>query len=118
MVRRRESAKLSDWTRRGLVGPSGSTAVIVTSRGTPTYQADGTPAYRQRARGSVCQVTTLDAPPGAGTGHRRRLLDGLAACIRERGYPDTTVADIVRAARTSRRTFYAQFADRQECLVA
>jgi len=66
----------------------------------------------------VCQVTTLDAPPGAGTGHRRRLLDGLAACIRERGYPDTTVADIVRAARTSRRTFYAQFADRQECLVA
>ncbi|MCM4078580.1 TetR/AcrR family transcriptional regulator [Paractinoplanes hotanensis] len=61
-------------------------------------------------------MTTLDAPAGAG--HRRRLLDGLAACIRARGYRDTTVADIVRAARTSRRTFYAQFADRQECLVA
>ncbi len=66
----------------------------------------------------MCQVTTLDAPAGADTGHRRRLLDGLAAGIRERGYRDTTVADIVRAARTSRRTFYAQFADRQECLVA
>nr|WP_221377159.1 TetR/AcrR family transcriptional regulator [Actinoplanes polyasparticus] len=63
-------------------------------------------------------MTTLDAPAGADTGHRRRLLDGLAAGIRERGYRDTTVADIVRAARTSRRTFYAQFADRQECLVA
>jgi AcrR family transcriptional regulator len=66
----------------------------------------------------VCGVTTTDAPAGVDTGHRRRLLDGLAACIRSRGYPDTTVADIVRAARTSRRTFYAYFADRQECLVA
>jgi AcrR family transcriptional regulator len=59
-------------------------------------------------------VTTIDAP----TAYRRRLLDGMAACIRDRGYPDTTVADVVRAARTSRRTFYAHFADRQECLVA
>jgi len=54
----------------------------------------------------------------ADTGFRRRLLDGMAASVRHRGYPDTTVADIVRAARTSRRTFYAHFADRQECLVA
>ncbi|MBU2666902.1 TetR/AcrR family transcriptional regulator [Actinoplanes bogorensis] len=58
-------------------------------------------------------MTTTDAPAD----HRRRLLDGLAACIRAQGFPDTTVADIVRAARTSRRTFYAHFADRQECLV-
>ena len=63
-------------------------------------------------------MTTTDAPAGADTGFRRRLLDGMAECIRHRGYPDTTVADIVRAARTSRRTFYAHFADRQECLVA
>ncbi|MEV4706360.1 TetR/AcrR family transcriptional regulator [Actinoplanes sp. NPDC049316] len=63
-------------------------------------------------------MTTTDVPAGADTGFRRRLLDGMAACIRHRGYPDTTVADIVRAARTSRRTFYAHFADRQECLVA
>ncbi|WP_250029365.1 TetR/AcrR family transcriptional regulator [Paractinoplanes maris] len=63
-------------------------------------------------------MTTVEAPAEAGPGHRRRLLDGLATCIRERGYPDTTVADIVRAARTSRRTFYAHFTDRQECLVA
>ncbi|GIE94125.1 TetR family transcriptional regulator [Paractinoplanes rishiriensis] len=52
------------------------------------------------------------------TGFRQRLLEGMAASIRERGYPETTVADIVRAARTSRRTFYAHFADRQECLAA
>jgi AcrR family transcriptional regulator len=59
-------------------------------------------------------VTTTDLP----TGFRRRLLDGMAAAIRRGGYPDTTVADIVREARTSRRTFYANFADRQECLIA
>jgi AcrR family transcriptional regulator len=59
-------------------------------------------------------MTTVAAPAG----FRRRLLEGLAASIRHRGYADTTVADIVREARTSRRTFYADFADRQECLVA
>ncbi|WP_433379218.1 TetR/AcrR family transcriptional regulator [Actinoplanes sp. CA-142083] len=59
-------------------------------------------------------MTTTDVD----TSHRRRLMEGLAACIRTRGYAETTVADIVREARTSRRTFYAQFADRQECLVA
>lgn len=62
----------------------------------------------------MCHVTTTDVRAG----HRRRLLDGMAACIRATGYRDTTVADVVRAARTSRRTFYAHFADRQECLAA
>jgi AcrR family transcriptional regulator len=60
-----------------------------------------------------------DAPanddPG---GFRRRLLDGLAASIVEDGYRETTVADIVRRARTSRRTFYEHFAGKEECFVA
>lgn len=46
-----------------------------------------------------------------------RLVDGLASSIGERGYRDTTVADIVRHARTSKRTFYEQFAGKDECLV-
>lgn len=46
---------------------------------------------------------------------RRRLLDGLAASIEERGYRDTTVADIVRHARTSKRTFYDHFASKEAC---
>jgi len=49
---------------------------------------------------------------------RQRLLDALAASIAEVGYPATTVADIVQRARTSRRTFYDHFADREACLVA
>jgi AcrR family transcriptional regulator len=61
-------------------------------------------------------VTTTDTDLAAG--FRRRLLDGLAAAIRRGGYAETTVADIVREAHTSRRTFYAHFADRQECLMA
>ena len=48
---------------------------------------------------------------------RDRLLDGLAASIGERGYRETTVADIVRHARTSKRTFYEQFASKEECLI-
>ncbi len=46
-----------------------------------------------------------------------RLLDGLASSIVERGYRDTTVADIVRQARTSKRTFYEQFASKETCLI-
>jgi AcrR family transcriptional regulator len=48
---------------------------------------------------------------------RRRLLDGLADSIGERGYRDTTVADIVRHARTSKRTFYGEFSSKEECFV-
>jgi AcrR family transcriptional regulator len=49
---------------------------------------------------------------------RRRLLDGLAVSIAEQGYRGTTVAHIVGRARTSRRTFYAHFADKESCFVA
>ncbi|HEY2502214.1 MAG TPA: TetR/AcrR family transcriptional regulator [Mycobacterium sp.] len=48
---------------------------------------------------------------------RLRLLDGLAASIRERGYRATTVADIVRHARTSKRTFYDHFASKEQCFL-
>lgn len=49
---------------------------------------------------------------------RQRLLDALEACIAEDGYPRTTVADIVRRARTSRRTFYEHFDSRESCFIA
>jgi AcrR family transcriptional regulator len=48
---------------------------------------------------------------------RLRLLDGLATSIGERGYRASTVADVVRHARTSKRTFYDQFASKEECFL-
>lgn len=53
-----------------------------------------------------------------GPGHRERLIAGLAASIREKGYRDTTITDVVRHARTSRRSFYEQFEDREACFLA
>lgn len=49
---------------------------------------------------------------------RQRLLDGLAASIVADGYRNTTIADIVRHARTSRRTFYEHFSDKEACFIA
>jgi AcrR family transcriptional regulator len=75
----------------------------------------------------VAKVTSLLRQPGvAGAathdddtgGFRERLLDGLAASIEDKGYRNTTVADIVRRARTSRRTFYEHFAGKEACFVA
>jgi AcrR family transcriptional regulator len=55
------------------------------------------------------------AEPG---GHRERLIAAMAASIIEKGYRDTTVADVVRLARTSRRSFYEHFVDRDACFLA
>jgi AcrR family transcriptional regulator len=50
--------------------------------------------------------------------HRTRLIAAMAASIERRGYRETTVADVVREAHTSRRTFYEHFADREACFLA
>jgi AcrR family transcriptional regulator len=52
------------------------------------------------------------------TSFRQRLFDALEESIAENGYPRTTIADVVRGARTSRRTFYEHFASKDECFVA
>lgn len=52
------------------------------------------------------------------TSHRERLVDAMAASIERSGYRETTVADVVRLARTSRRTFYQHFEDREACFLA
>lgn len=52
------------------------------------------------------------------TDNRMRILEALAAEVEESGYSATTVADIVRRARVSRRTFYESFRDRDSCYLA
>jgi AcrR family transcriptional regulator len=50
--------------------------------------------------------------------HHRQLLQGMVACVSDKGYGATTIADVVREARVSKSTFYAHFADKEECYVA
>lgn len=47
-----------------------------------------------------------------------RLLEGLASAIAEKGYAATTIADIVRHAHVSKRTFYEHFEDKEACFLA
>jgi AcrR family transcriptional regulator len=42
----------------------------------------------------------------------------MATSIEAKGYRETTVADVVRIARTSRRSFYEHFDDRAACFLA
>jgi AcrR family transcriptional regulator len=39
-------------------------------------------------------------------------------CVAERGYPATTVSDVVSAARCSRNAFYELFEDKEACYIA
>jgi AcrR family transcriptional regulator len=69
----------------------------------------------------VVTATAADAvaddAPAEPDPFRQRLLDGLATSITERGYRASTVADVVRHARTSKRTFYDHFAGKEECFL-
>jgi AcrR family transcriptional regulator len=78
------------------------------------------------SRGRTTLTTATHARQGSSAGSvgdtaaesRRRLLDGMAATVAERGFRESTVADVVRHAHTSRRTFYEHFASRQDCFIA
>jgi len=50
--------------------------------------------------------------------HRGRAVAAMAEAVRERGYAETTVGDILRRAGMSRRTFYQLFRNREECFLA
>jgi AcrR family transcriptional regulator len=71
---------------------------------------------RARRRRSVRTLTfeerqKLATPP-------ERLLRALAAVVAEKGYPDTTVAEVVERAQTSQRTFYEHFKNKEDAIVA
>jgi AcrR family transcriptional regulator len=46
---------------------------------------------------------------------RGRLIRAMVEAVAERGYADTTVAEVVALASVSRKTFYDSFADKEEC---
>ncbi len=43
---------------------------------------------------------------------------GMIAAVQEKGYPATTISDVARAARISRRTLYEHFTDKEACFLA
>lgn len=51
-------------------------------------------------------------------GHRRRIIAGMAQALADNGLARTTIADVVREAQVSRRTFYELFDDKISCLLA
>jgi AcrR family transcriptional regulator len=54
----------------------------------------------------------------SGDRHREQLVGGLLAALATKSYASTTIADIVRHASVSKRTFYEHFADKDACFVA
>lgn len=49
---------------------------------------------------------------------RVRLLLAMAAAVAVRGYPRTTVADVLKQARISRESFYQLFTGKEDCFLA
>ena len=48
---------------------------------------------------------------------RERLISAMAEVCGERGYADSSVAEVAKRARVSTASFYRQFKDRKECLL-
>ena len=69
------------------------------------------PKKRRTKRRSFEERQAIDSPAD-------RVLRALAATVAEKGYPGATVAEIVDRAATSQRTFYENFANKEEALLA
>jgi AcrR family transcriptional regulator len=57
------------------------------------------------------------SPEQVAESQRLRILDAMRAAVAEHGYQDASVADVIKRAGVSRKTFYAQFVDKEDCFV-
>jgi AcrR family transcriptional regulator len=73
-------------------------AQIYTRRGLP------------RGRGSLPPAQVAEA-------QRQRILRAMVSAVATLGYANVRIADVVNRARVSRQSFYAQFADKEECFL-
>jgi AcrR family transcriptional regulator len=46
---------------------------------------------------------------------RARMINGMIAAVAELGYGKATIANVIKPAKVSRRTFYESFANREDC---
>lgn len=57
------------------------------------------------------------SPEEVAASQRARILDAMRKAVQEQGYTDASIADVIKRAGVSRKTFYAQFADKEACFV-
>lgn len=72
---------------------------------------DVTPRQLPRGRHAAARDVVLASQRG-------RLLEAMAQRVAEQGYAATTVAQVIRRAGVSRKTFYEHFADKRACFLA
>jgi AcrR family transcriptional regulator len=62
--------------------------------------------------------TIRPSSPTSELDHHARLVLGMTDALETKSYAELTVADIVRCARVSKRTFYEHFGDKEACFLA
>src|SRR5262249_32203558 len=74
---------------------------------------DETPALRVLPRGRHAAPREIVAES-----QRERMLVAMAEACATKGYANVAVADVIERARVSRRSFYEQFANKEDCFLA
>ncbi len=69
-----------------------------------------TPSRLPRGRHSLTRTEVARS-------QRERMLRAIADAMVERGYANTTVADVIKRAGVSRETFYQQFTSKEDCFM-
>lgn len=88
---------------------------------TMSYEPPPRPLRGRGRRGSAEASGTAGAdaaPPFAAHIPGERILRGFAAVVAEKGYAETTIADIAARAQISQATFYAHFESKEDALFA
>lgn len=57
-------------------------------------------------------------PQDVAADQRRRLIEAMVELVGQRGYAAVTVADVIKRAEVSHKTFYEHFSERQDLLIA
>jgi AcrR family transcriptional regulator len=58
------------------------------------------------------------SPEEVAQSQRGRILEAMREAIADHGYADASVADVIKRAGVSRKTFYAQFTAKEDCFLA
>jgi AcrR family transcriptional regulator len=81
-----------------------------------TYRPPPQPLQLRGRRGTVALEGTM--PPFASFDPEQRIIRAFSRVVAEKGYGETTIADIAAAAAISQSTFYAHFTDKADALSA